>query len=254
MEAQPRHPPPEALEAAEAAVAARPGRCCSPSTQAAVPWQAFAKRLEGLGGSERDPPESLPYARLDLAAMLLYMADGREGLLKELQDAVLRRDMAGFIAALDHGGVGTRSDLAELRTALAQHDREGMAAVIRRLGHPSAEEQRRVHGPEHVGMEVSDPTHELLGNRRRTRVSCYITGNPVNPPSFRRPPGSTCKDAKSYAAIGLGDDCPRWEQTYQLHPYILVAANGVSDLAMEANGHYDFDGRLSGTLGGWSLV
>jgi len=211
--------------------------------------EAFAAQLEELGAPSFAPAEALAFARMDAAALLMRLAGNDKPLLDELQAALIAKDMEAFLATLESKKVGTRGGRQELEAAVKAKDKPAMAHALRMLCLPALNLMMAKSGPKvQVGWEIGGPFDPVMGTERRCAIDAYLTGKPMYPKSFemRRPPTQEF-DPICYASISLGYDAASWEQDCLFHSYVHDAANAISDLAIEAHGTGELDGRLNGT-------
>jgi len=211
--------------------------------------EAFAAQLEEIGAPPTAPPEALEYARIDAAALLQRLAGADRALLEELQAALVAKDGEAFCRALEAKKVGTSSLRKDLEAGMKKGDKPAMADALRRMGLPALNTMMARSGPKPVmAKEIGGPFDPVMGTERRCAIDCYLTGKPIYPKSFEdRRPLVQESEPVVYATIALGYDAATWEQDCQFHPYVQDAANAVMDLAIEAHGTGELDGRLNGT-------
>jgi len=211
--------------------------------------ESFAAELENLGPPANAPPEALEYARIDAAALLHRLAGSDSALQEELQAAVLAKDAAAFVAALDSKKVGSSALRKDIEAGVRNNDKNLIADALRRMALPALNNMMARSGPKpQMAKEIGGPFDPVMGTERRCAVDAYLTGKPMHPKSFdMRRPLTQEGEPTVYATIALGYDAATWEQDCQFHPYVQDAANAVMDLAIEAEGTGYLDGRLDGT-------
>lgn len=218
--------------------------------------ESFAKKLEELGVPEDcEAPEYMPYCRMDASALLSRLAQGREGMLKQLEDAIVDKDWETFVSKLGNNYIGQRELLAQIRTAAEAGDRETFAEGLRILADPELERlMEKADQQKQNARELANTADPLMGNERRCKCTYYL-GHETLPDGKRSDaPIPVMKDrpdqeAVAYMAIGLGHDADTWEEECQYHPYVWDCWNAGSDLMMESRGVGFLDGRSIGERG-----
>lgn len=217
--------------------------------------EAFAQQLETLGMPEDcDAPEYLDYCRMDASALLIHLANSRPGVLERLQEAVVSKDVNGFIDALQNAFVLSRDVISSLRTACEAGDKEALAEGLRNLAEEEvwrlmqeAEEQAQ------SGRELANPTDPLMSNERRVKATYFMS-------QFTLPEGMTStapipipnrpdQEPIAYMALELGYDHAAWEEECQMHAYMWDGINAGSDMMQESRGIGFLDGRTVGLRG-----
>mmetsp|Transcript_38640 Transcript_38640/g.109267 ORF Transcript_38640/g.109267 Transcript_38640/m.109267 type:complete len:249 (-) Transcript_38640:70-816(-) len=217
--------------------------------------EEVAQDLKELGAPPRVwSHEEHEYTCIDAGALLVRVARGIDGLLDQLVDAVKRRDLEGFVAALEAKGAASLGVLRSMRTAARAKDQGEFAALLRQLGDPELGELLAQDAKGRVvGWEVSKPSDELMGCGRRGITTSYLSSYTV--PLCTAPVRNwglkdrDDREAVMYCAGELGYDTCAWERECLFHPYILDVHNASMDLMQESRGMGYIDGRTDGTRG-----
>jgi len=208
--------------------------------------EAFASKLSTVGASQDINQDMLPYMNMDASALLTYFAGSNVVLLKELQDAVMNRDMNEFLQVLRRSGAKSNDDIADLESAFQRGDRGRLANVIRRITQKDfqrMEEQATLEAKaaQGRGWECGSRSDPILMTTRRMIDTTFVVNQ--SPPAYPDKFKSKDMSIKTYSAMHLGSDHDKWEEQLTFHPMVYDCANASMSVMEEVKGYGYLDGR-----------